>query len=389
MKILLCHNYYKTRAGEGLVFEHEKNLLIKNGNDVQIYTRDNNEINSFSAIKRFGSFLSGFSNKKTQNDIDRIIAESRPDIAHIHNVFPLISPAIYEALKRHQVPIVQTFHNFRFICPNGLLFIDKKECPYFLKKSIHCVKNKCYRQSYIYSAWYSAILAYHAKKNTFIDKIDKYIALNSFTKNIFVKAGFDSKKIIVKPNSASANTSSFNENPDNYIIFAGRLSQEKGVLTLLKAAAKVPSLPLKILGDGPLENKIKQFISENNLTHVELLGYQPQIEFEKYISNALVTILPSECFENCPLTVINSLYLGTPVIASRTGGIPDFVPEEKAGWLFTPGNSEELTQRLKWIENNKNKIIEMRSRVREWGVKQFSPENNYKKLMKIYNEIKN
>ena len=387
MKILLCHNYYKTRAGEGLVFEHEKNLLIKNGNDVQTYTRDNSEINSFPAVARFSSFLSGFSNKKTQNDIDRIVEENKPDVAHVHNVFPLISPSLYVALNRHQVPVVQTFHNFRFICPNGLLFINKKECPYFLKKNFHCIKNKCYRQSYVYSAWYSAILAYHAKKKTFINKIDRYIALNSFTKSVFVKAGFNSEKIIVKPNSASAQSSSFNENPDNYILFAGRLSQEKGVLTLLKAAAKVPSLPLKILGDGPLENKIKQFISENNLTHVELLGYKPQMEFEKYLANALVTILPSECFENCPLTIINSLYLGTPVIASRTGGIPDFVPEDKAGWLFTPGNAEELTQRLKWIENNKNKIIEMRPQVREWGVEQFSSETNYKKLMEIYEKL--
>lgn len=387
MKILLCHNYYKTRAGEGLVFKHEKNLLLKNGNDVQTYTRDNIEINSFPVGKKLTSFLNGFNNTKTQNDIDRIIAENRPDVAHIHNVFPLISPAIYAALNRHKVPIVQTFHNFRFICPNGLLFIDEKECPYFLKKNLHCIKNKCYRQSYIYSAWYSAILAHH--KKTFKEQIDRYIALNSFTKSIFVKAGFNEQKIIVKPNSASADSSAFNENPENYILFAGRLSQEKGAFTLLKAAAKVPSLPLKILGDGPLENKIKKFISDNNLRHIELLGYQPQKQFEKYLANALVTILPSECFENCPLTVINSLYLGTPVIASRTGGIPDFVPEEKAGWLFTPGNVDELAQKLQMVENNKEKIIKMRPKVREWGVEQFSPETNYKRLMKIYEEIAN
>ena len=387
MKILLCHNYYKTRAGEGLVFEHEKNLLIENGNDVQTYTRDNIEIDSFSTVNKLKSFLNGFNNKKTLNDIDRIVEEHRPDIAHIHNVFPLISPSIYVALNRHKVPIVQTFHNFRFVCPNGLLFINEKECPYFLKKGLHCVKNKCYRQSFLYSAWYSTILAYHNRQKTFVDKIDCYIALNSFTKSIFVKSGFNPKKIAVKPNSASADSSSFNDNPENYILFAGRLSQEKGVFTLLKAAAKVPSLPLKILGDGPLENEIKKFISENNLKNIELLGYQPQKQFEKYLANALVTILPSDCFENCPLTVINSLYLGTPVIASRTGGIPDFVPEEKAGWLFSPGNVDELTQKLHMVENNKNKIIEMRSKVREWGVEQFSPETNYKKLMKIYEEI--
>ena len=387
MKILLCHNYYKTRAGEGLVFEHEKNLLLDKGNDVQTYTRDNIEINSFSTGRRLSSFKNGFSNKKTQNDIDRIIADSRPDVAHIHNVFPLISPSIYVALNRHKVPIVQTFHNFRFICPNGLLFINEKECPNFLNKNIHCVKNKCYKNSRVYSAWYSAILAYHAKQKTFIDKINRYIALNNFTKNVFIKSGFDEKKIVVKPNSASASESLFNDNPDNYILYGGRLSQEKGIFTLLKAAARVPDLPLKILGDGPLENKIKHFIAENNLAHVELLGYQPQKQFEKYLANAFVTILPSECFENCPLTVINSLYLGTPVIASRTGGIPDFVPEEKAGWLFTPGNVDELTQKLTMIKNNKNKIVGMRSNVQKWGFEQFSPETNYRRLMKIYEEI--
>ncbi len=369
-----------------LVFEHEKNLLRKNGNEVKTYTRDNSEINNFSPLKKLFSLFSAFNNKKTRRDISKIIDEFKPDVVHVHNVFPLISPTIYVVCNQHNLPIVQTFHNFRFICPNGLLFIDGKECPFFLNKKLRCIKNKCYRKSALYSAWYEAIISFH--KKTFKEKINKYIALNNFTKNIFIKAGFDSDKIIVKPNSASADKSLATDKPDNYILFAGRLSQEKGLMTLLKASARVPSLPLKILGDGPLENEAKKFIKENNLSHIEFLGYKPQNVFEKFLANALATILPSECFENCPLTLINSLYLGTPVIASRTGGIPDFVPEEKAGWLFSQGNVEQLTQKLKFVDINREAVIKMRAAARAWGEENFSPQNNYKKLIGIYEKTR-
>jgi len=386
LNILLCHNYYKTRAGESLVFQHEKYLLEKFGNNVCSFTRDNSNLDNFSTSKKISSFFNAFHSNETKKNLNLILSDFKPDVVHIHNVFPLISPTIYDVCNQHNLPIVQTLHNFRFICPNGLLFINGNECPFFLNKKFHCVTNKCYKNSFIFSAWYHAIISFH--KNTFKNKINKFIALNSFSKNIFVKAGYNPDKIIVKPNSASADQKLATDNPQNYILFAGRLSNEKGLFTLLKAAANVPKLPLKIIGSGPLENSAREFISNNKLNHIEILGYQPQKVFEKFLANALATVLPSECFENCPLTVINSLYLGTPVIASKTGGMADFVSEPIAGKLFIPGDVNDLTKKLNFILENKDKIIKMRPNVRKWGTDNFSPENNYKKLINIYNQAR-
>ncbi len=386
MKILLCHNYYKTRAGEALVLEYEKQLLRDHGHEVATYTRDNADISDFSLYEKAGNFLRGFHNPRTVGDIDKIARNDRPDVAHVHNVFPLISPSLYWALKRHGIPVVQTLHNFRFICINGLLFKGTRECPSASRNKIACIMHRCFKDSLVYSAWYAAILSWHDRKKTFYEAIDRYIALNSFSKKIFVDAGFDERKLVVKPNAACVAGAGSVDDPGDYAVFAGRLSPEKGIFTLLEAAARVPDMPLKIIGSGHLDEKVRQYISNRKLEHVEFLGPQTKDAFESWLANALVTVFPSECFENCPLSVVNSLYLGTPVLAARTGGVPDFVPEEKAGWLFTRGSVDELTQRLTWIKSNISEVKAMRPKVRQWGKEQFSSERNHQRLIEIYRD---
>jgi len=230
VKILICHNYYKIRAGEAVVFNLEKTLLEKNGHQIIVYTRDNKELDTFSLMKKLKSFLFGFYNPKTVKDIKEIIKKNRPDVAHIHNVFPLISPSIYRILKKNKIPIVQTFHNFRFFSIDGLIFNKPEKSPSAKSNLISSIFKRKYKNSFVYSAWYAGILVFN--KKVLLKFIDKYIALNSFNKRLFAKAGIPENKLVVVPNPASASKELSTDFPEEYLLFAGRLSEEKGVFTL-------------------------------------------------------------------------------------------------------------------------------------------------------------
>ncbi len=382
MKILLCHNYYKIRAGEAVVFDQEKELLEKNGHQVLVYTRDNKELDSFSIFEKIKSFLFGFYNPKTVKEIKEIIEKNSPEVAHIHNVFPLISPSIYRILKKNKISIVQTFHNFRFFSIDGLLFNKLDKTPSAKSNLFFSVLKKKYKKSFIYSAWYAGILLFN--RAVLLKYIDKYIALNSFNKRLFAEAGIPEEKLIVIPNPASTSKNLYTDFPEKYLLFAGRLSEEKGIFTFLEALEKFSGLPIKIIGNGRLEKKVIKFISEKKLTQVEFLGKQIKTNFEKYLTNALVTVFPSECYENCSLTVVNSIFLGTPVLAASVGGITDFVIENKTGYLFEAGNVNALVEKLFWIKNNLEEVKNIRKKVRKYGEEQFSEKKNYEQLMRIF-----
>ncbi len=384
MKILVVHNHYQSRAGEDQVVAAEIELLRQHGHDVVAFTRDNADISSFSPLRKLAAVAGGFASRSACQALRHEIAARRPDVVHVHNVFPLISPELYRELKRHGLPVVQTIHNFRFLCPNGLFFMGDQVCPRCDATYLPCVVNRCYRSSASASLWYAAILAWHRFRHTFQSCIDRYIVLNTFTREVFVRAGFDERKFCVKPNAATLSIPPVDQ-PDDYVLFAGRFSWEKGVLTLVKAAALVPSLTVKVIGSGPLEPQVHELMASRRLGNVELMGYQPNAVVEHHLAHALATVFPSQCYENCPMVVVNSLCAGTPVVGSRTGGIPDFVPEG-TGWLCTPGSVDEFASRLAWIAENQDAVRRMRPAVRAWGTQQFCRERSYARLMEVYHE---
>ena len=385
MKILLCHNHYAIRAGEDQVFASEMQMLRARGHTVISYTRDNADIASISLFRKIQSVLFGIYNPRTVKDIKDIVRREQPDVAHVHNVFPLLSPSLYCTLKSMQVPVVQTIHNFRFFCCNGLLLHGNKTCSPSPLLLLRCVFSRCYRNSFFYSAWYAAIIFWHRFRKTFVRCIDRYIVLNTFTRDVFIRNGFDQARIIVKPNAADV-PELVSSGVHDYAVFIGRFSTEKGVITLLDALKRLPAFPVKLIGSGPLDDYVKQAVSSKSFSHVELLGYLPFDDCCRYAADALVSIFPSECYENCPLTVITSLWYGTPVVASHIGGIPDFVPEQ-AGWLFEPGNADALAERLQWIYTYRSDVIAMRDSVKAYARDRFSPDTNYRQLLAVYQSL--
>ncbi|MBO7447035.1 glycosyltransferase family 4 protein [bacterium] len=380
MKILFCHNFYSQRGGEDAVAQKELEMLRQAGHTVVPFLKDSAVIADYSPWKKLCAFLGGFYNWKLAHELSDIIDKEKPDVAQVHNVFPLLSPTIYLVLHVKKVPIVQTVHNFRFFCPNGLLFCYGRPCERKPNQSmLRCVSRRCLRNSKLYTLWYALILRFHYILGTF-KKIDCIITLNKFSARLYRHAGFGT--VCAKPNGSDA-TPDPEAKCEGYFLFVGRFSQEKGIMTMLKAVSGL-NVPVKMIGNGPLDEEVAAYMKEHPNPNVTFLGYQPPDVCNYYMARALVTVFPSECYENCPVTVIDSLRLGTPVLASRIGGLPALLPPG-VGWLFTPGDIEELKERIKDLYARHDELISMREKVAAYGEREFSKEANLARLIEIYN----
>ena len=357
-------------------------MLRQAGHTVVPFLKDSALIADYSPWKKLCAFFGGFYNWKTAHELSDIIDREKPDVAHVHNVFPLLSPTVYLVLHVKGVPIVQTVHNFRFFCPNGLLFCHGRPCERkFGQTMLKCVSRRCLRNSRFYTLWYALILRFHYFLGTF-KKIDCIIALNKFSARLYRHAGYAT--VCAKPNGSDASPDP-EAKCEDYFLFVGRFSQEKGVMTMLKAVSGL-NIPVKMIGNGPLDEEVAAYMRDNPNPNVTFLGYQPPDVCNYYMARALVTVFPSECYENCPVTVIDSLRLGTPVLASRIGGLPALLPPG-VGWLFTPGNVEELRERISGLYASKEEVRAMRARVAEYGEKEFSREANLAHLKEIYDYV--
>lgn len=387
MKILQVHNFYKVPGGECGVVEAERKLLEGHGNTVLQFVADSGEIASMSLLKQGLAYLQIPWNLGVVQQLVTFLHKHRPDIVHVHNVFPLLSPSVYQALSRSGAPVVQTVHNYRFFCPNGLFYINGRVCQACQEKSYwQAVRNRCIHDSIVTSALYATAIAGGWRSGLFESCIDRYVVLNAFTAKIFAEAGVPEEKIRICGNFVNdfVEASAVRK---HYALYLGRLSMEKGLATLLAAARSVPELPLKIAGTGPLEADLRRVIREPGMGHIELVGYVAGEPKRQLIARALCTVVPSECYENFPLSVVESLALGTPVVASRIGGLPELIEDGHTGLLFLAGDAEALAQCLRAMSCNASIVSQMASSALAAARQRFSPQRHLDQLLEIYNDV--
>lgn len=385
MRILICHNFYQIRGGEAQTVFREKVLLEKKGHGVILFTKDNKEIEDYPFSKKIILLFKTIFSLKTYKEIQRIIKEQRPDIAHVHNIFPLISPSIYFVLKKHNIPIVQTLHNYRFICPNGL-FLDNeiRVCEKCTKGNFfHAIMKKCYHGSHFQSLILSLSLKLHGWLRTF-SKIDVFLSPSRFLKNKMVEAGFPEEKIEIKPHFVETNELTPSESFDDYSVFMGRVAKEKGIFVLMNTFKDLPELSCKIIGKGPCYQELKEFVEQNGLVNMELLGFIGTEKRFQILKRAMFMVFPSNWYENFPYVLLESLSLGIPVVASRIGGIPEIIREGENGVLFQPGNVEELKEKILSLVGDRERLLSMRTKAREIAEQNYSQEKGYEVLLKIY-----
>jgi glycosyltransferase involved in cell wall biosynthesis len=381
MRILLIHNHYRQPGGEDTVFEAEKALLERHGHEVVTFVEDNARLEGGNPLK---VAVNATWSREAQRNIRKLIEQTRPDVVHFHNTFLRISPAAYYVVKDLGLPVVQTLHNYRLICPGALLMRDGKVCEDCLRKIVPWpgVVHGCWRNSRSGTTVVAAMLTFHNILKTWENQVDVYIALTEFARKKFVQGGLPEEKIVVKPNFVHPDPGD-GEHKGNFALFVGRLSAEKGIRTMLSAWRLLKSVPLKIVGDGPLMSEVKAQIERERLA-IEVLGRRPREEAFSLMRQASFLVFPSEWYEGFPMTIAEAFACGLAVLASRLGAMAELVEDGRTGLLFEPGNPEELAARVAWAWTHPEEMRRMGNAARQEFEEKYTAEKNYQMLMQIY-----
>lgn len=384
MKILIIHNKYKLVGGEDSVFYTESELLSQRGHFVEHLVFDNGEIKSV-----FDKLLSGLKviyNPETARVLRKKIEHLRPDVIHVHNFIPLISPSVFFVAHKYNIPVVHTLHNFRLVCPSATLFYKGK----VYEKSISsvfpmdAVIKGVYRNSFFQTLAVAFMTAFHNLIGTWRNKVTTYIALSYFAKDKFVNSALSipENKFQVKPNSV-ADCGGSNSPRGDFFLFAGRLVEEKGLRTLIRAT-KLHNFKLIIIGEGPLSDFIAQSAKEN--PNIKYLGFRDRSVIIHHMKTCKALIFPSEWYEGYPVVLLEALSAGAAIIVSKIGVLPEIVPHNVNGLHFETGNEHDLVRRIIEVQQHLVNTSEFCRNSRARYLENYSPDKNYVRLMQIYNQ---
>jgi glycosyltransferase involved in cell wall biosynthesis len=384
MKILLVHNFYQLPGGEDQVFAQETELLRGRGHQVVVYRASNDQVKGQNPLVTVANTIW---NQGAYRELRELMHREKPDIVHVHNTFQVISPAIYYAASEEGIPVVQTLHNYRLLCPASTFFRDGKVCEDCLGKKIPwpSVLHSCYRGSKLASAAVTAMLATHNYKQTWSETVAAYIALTDFARNKFIEGGFPAEKIFVKPNYLQ-NDPGPGDGKGNYALFVGRLTPEKGISTLLEAWRQIGNdLPLQIAGDGPLASDVEK--ASREMENVTWLKWLPREEILQRMKDASALILPSTWYEGFPMIISEAFAVGLPVITSNLGSMSSIVDHQRTGLHFEPGNSAALVEAVRWWTAHPAEAGFMRTEARLEYETKYTAEENYVQMMNIYDSV--
>lgn len=381
MKVLIVHNQYRQRGGEDTVFEAETRLLASAGTSVSTYVVNNDTIQGFGAQLR--TSLETTYSRRAYKALTAKIVDERPDIVHVHNFFPLLTPSIFDACRNAGVPVVVTLHNFRVTCANAMLLRGSQPCTLCINGSPYwSVAYRCYRNSFFGSFAVANMIAFHRWRHTWHRSVNRFIALSAFARNRFIDAGLPAERIKVKPNFV------FDPFPDNEIVgqregalFVGRLSHEKGINILLDAWRQA-KIPLTIIGDGPAVEAVRAAQSPR----LNYLGPLPSEHIFSAMRRSRFLLLPSIWYEGFPRVVVEAFASGLPIIASRIGSLEELIDDNYNGYHFNPGDSNDLLRVISQAFAPSERADLLSRGARETYERCFTPERNLRQLNEIYRE---
>ena len=383
--VLVIHNHYQQRGGEDTVVGAEVELLRRAGHRVVQYTRQNAEIFRYGSLRKSLLLFTTSWAGAAYSDICALIRAEKPDIAHCHNFLPLVSPAAHYACKATGIPVLQTLHNYRLLCPSGTLFQNGRRCSTCRGCSLRGVLRGCYRHSHLQTGVVSLMLAGHHAIRTWERSIDAYVAPSRFCRDTYVQAGWSPAKMYCKPNFLPSDPGPRNAGGD-YALFVGRLSDEKGVRELFEAWRQVPGIPLKVAGDGPLHASLGSLVDRSRLP-IQMLGRLSPQDTIACIKRSRFLIFPSRWHEPFGMGLLEAAACGVPAVASRIGAIPEIVDDGHTGLLFDPEDSSELVRQVRWAWNHPAEMEEMGMAARARYLQFYTAERNYDRLMEIYRAL--
>lgn len=373
-------DYFK-QMGHSVQFfgmAHENNIV---GNDMDLYVSnvDFKDIN----IKKIFYPLRIIYSFEAKRKIGKLIKKYKPDIIHLNNINFQITPSILYEIKKHKIPVVMTLHDFQLVCPNHMLFIEHRlEVCERCKggKYINCIRNKCLHNSRIKSIVAAAESWLYNKFGTYRKYIDHFISPSIFLKNKMIEFGIDKNRITQMHNFITSSEKN-NFVKKDYVLYFGRLSRQKGLKTFIDACKLLPGIRFVVAGAGEMEEEFR------GIDNIDFVGFKTGDELKTLVGEALFSICPSECYENCSMSILESQMYGTPVIGANIGGIPELINNNVDGLLFKPGDKYDLAEKIEYLYKDKNKINEFSEKCFSKVINEFSLETYYSKLIKLYDSL--
>jgi glycosyltransferase involved in cell wall biosynthesis len=382
MNILVVHNRYRESGGEDRVVELESALLAQRGHAVIPYFLDNAAIDGMHPLMLAGRTMW---NHGAYRSVRQLIRRERIDVVHVHNTLPLASPAVYYAANAAGIPVVQTLHNYRLLCPSALLLRDGKPCHSCVGARIPAaaIAHSCYRDSRAATTGVAGMLMLHRAAGTWQRQVDTYIATTAFARELFVSGGLPANRIVIKPHFVDPDPG-IGDGAGGYALYVGRLSKEKGIETLLAAWSRLDGrVPLTIVGDGPLAPIVAD--AANRMPGVTWLGRRDRQEVQRLMAGASFVVVPSLAYETFGQVVIEAYAAGTPVIASSHGAVAELVVPGRTGMLARPGDVDDLAAQASLLFS-RSASGDMRAAARAWYESRFTAGTNYESLMAVYRD---
>lgn len=389
LKVLLVHNSYTQRGGEDTVFESEKQMLLEMGIEVYEFVVSNNDLRNENIVDKVRLGIGTIWSFKNNISIKKYIKKINPDIVHVHNTFPYLSPSIYWAIKSENKPVVQTLHNYRIGCANGILYRNNSICVKCIEGSnINSIIYNCYRESKVQTLPIFLMQRFHNLIGTYRNKVDKYLALTEFSKDLFLQIGLPYEKVQVKPNFTIKSNVNKKKHRKKQVVFVGRITEDKGIDILLKAFSHITDryINLMIIGEGEDKDKYKE--KYENDGRITWLGNQPKEVVFQSISESTVLVMASKMYETFGLVLTEAMSMGTPVIAPNHGSFPKIIKNGVHGLTYEKDNFCELEKKIIEIINlEQEKWDEMSANcIREYEQK-YSQEQNKKYIADIYSGL--
>lgn len=384
LKVLLVHNHYGGYSGETAVMEAQELLLEQHGHDVLSYTRSSVELETMPFGKA-RAFFSGLYNPYSIHKIHRLLQEFCPDVVHVHNLYPLISPAVLTIFRKAGIPVVMTVHNYRLVCPSGLFYNSNGICERCTRgKEWNCVRFNCER-SLTKSTGYALRNVWSRMAGYYRNNVDAFLCLTEFQKLKLVENGFAEERCFVLPNFFQGKYCHDYEkkNSGSYVAFAGRISREKGVGLLFDVARELPAIPFRLAGSVSDETLI-----EGKPDNVEFVGMLKGDRFHAFYEDAALFLLSSVWYEGFPMVILEAMNHGLPIVAPRLGGLPEIVDDGICGSLYEAGDRNDLVKKLDEIWNDRAKLHAMSRSAHSKLGKCYLADSYYESLVAIYRMLR-
>jgi len=381
LRVLIVHNEYGAYSGEEAIVDMGSRLLAQRGHQLFRLSRSSTEIPKMR-LGRIRAFFSGIYNFSSVKTMQRCVDKFRPNVVHVHNLFPLISPSVLKVCSQAGIAVVMTVHNHRLICPNGLFMKDGQMCQKCAGgREYWCIFRNC--QSDIFRSFGYAVRNYIARKGKFfLENVTMYAVVAQFQRLLLIREGFPADRIVVIPNAVVFNGERAESDLGDYVGYIGRISAEKGIINLFKTASRNPDIPFKLAGAVAERFRLPVERPEN----IELVGYLYGAKKYEFYKNARIIVLPSICLETFGNTIVEAMLHGKAIVCSRIGGLQEIVEDGVTGLLFEPGNADELGEKIRYLWSRPDLCSSMGQAGRYKAQHEYSTDNYYDRLMGIYSK---